>query len=164
MSSRHTYSHVDCRELGGEGLMEELNKNDRACAQVLAGDDRHASLINFSYPFGGVSLAAKRVVKTRFASARGIRPGVNRGIIDLAQLRANRLYSDTVPLKHVQKLIDEAARKKGWLVLYTHNVSETPCRFGCTPDCFAAVVKAAAHSGCKILNVRNAVGALAAKL
>ncbi len=160
----HTYSHIDCHELSGRGLLEEISRNDSAFAQYLAHGDQQLSIVNFSYPFGGVTPATKQVVKRHFASARGILPGINSGVIDLACLRANRLYSNTFPLKDRQRLIEQNEKKQGWLIFYTHDVSDTPSQYGCTPAYFESVVKAATLSSCRVLNVRNAVGALAVKL
>lgn len=160
----HTYSHIDCHELSGRGLMEEISRNNSAFAQYLAHGDQQSSIVNFSYPFGGITPATKQVVKRHFASARGILPGVNSGVIDLACLRANSLYSNTIPFRHIQRLIERNEKKRGWLIFYTHDVSDTPSRYGCTPTYFESVVKAATLSSVRVLNVRNALGALAVKL
>ena len=130
----------------------------------LARDDQQSSIMNFSYPFGGVTPAAKHVVRHHFTSARSTLPGVNSGVIDLACLRANGLSSCTIPFRHIQRLIERNEKKRGWLIFFTHDVSDTPSRYGCTPAYFESVVKAATLSGGRVLNVRNALGALGAKV
>ena len=160
----HTYSHVDCRELSRRGLLEEISRNGSVFAQYLADSDQQSSIVNFAYPFGSVTPATKQVVKRHFASARGSLPGVNSGVIDLACLRANTLYSNTVPIRDIQKLIEQNEKKQGWLIFYTHDVSDTPSPYGCTPAYFESVVKAATLSSSRVLNIRSALGALGADL
>jgi peptidoglycan/xylan/chitin deacetylase (PgdA/CDA1 family) len=107
---------------------------------------------NFSYPFGEVTLSAKRAAGTHTSSARGTQPGINGPVADLNALRANRLYSDTIPLAHVEHLI---ATNTGWLIFYTHDVREHPSQYGCTPKYFEAAVKAASKSNARILTITD---------
>jgi peptidoglycan/xylan/chitin deacetylase (PgdA/CDA1 family) len=105
---------------------------------------------NFSYPFGDVTLSAKRAAGAHTRSARGTQPGINGPVADLNCLRANRLYSDTIPLANIQQLI---ASNTGWLIFYTHDVRDTPSQYGCTPTYFEAAVTAASKSGAQILTI-----------
>ncbi len=43
----------------------------------------------------------------------------------------------------------------GWLVFATHDVSESPTRFGCTPALFERIVDYAEKSGAHVLPVRD---------
>jgi len=152
----HTYSHIDCRNLDGPGLSEEIDRNNSAFAPYLTQGGQASGLVHFAYPIGGVTRATKQVVKRHFTSGRGIRTGINSGVIDLAFLRASRLYSHATPLESILELIERNDRERGWLILYTHDVSETPSDFGCTPTYFESVVRAAALSSGRVLNVRDA--------
>lgn len=160
----HTYSHAGCDELSQSGLRDELTRNATAFAPYLTHGDHQFSFSNFSYPFGSVTSGAKQVAKHRFATARSIRPGINSGLVDLACLRANALYGDAASIEHMQKLIEQNEKEKGWLIFYTHDVSDTPSKYGCTPAFMENIVKAATSSNCKVLNVRNALGVLAVNM
>jgi hypothetical protein len=49
------------------------------------------------------------------------------------------------------------ARDRGWLILATHDVSDAPTAYGCTPEFFEAALKYAVDSGAKILPVSEAL-------
>ena len=59
-------------------------------------------------------------------------------------------------------MIDQNARARGWLIFATHDVRETPSRFGCTPDFFEQVVQWSLESGARILPVVEALEVLKA--
>jgi len=148
----HTYSHVNCRSLGEAELNREFTQNNRQAKKIAGGED----FVSFSYPFGEISLLAKSLAAGRFATARGILPGINEGNSDLAALLGNSLYGGLENAEHSLKLIEENERKRGWLIFYTHDVVDTPSPYGCTPEHFAAVVQAAAASNCDVLTMEKA--------
>jgi hypothetical protein len=47
-------------------------------------------------------------------------------------------------------------RQNGWLIFATHDVCESPTRFGCTPRFFKQVVDYASKSGATVLPVHEA--------
>ena len=51
----------------------------------------------------------------------------------------------------------------GWLILATHDVSETPTRYGCTPRFFEQVAHLALESGADVLPVSRAWDVLEAR-
>jgi hypothetical protein len=42
---------------------------------------------------------------------------------------------------------------RGWLVLYTHDVDDSPSAYGCTPGLLQAAVEAAVESGAELLTL-----------
>ena len=74
----------------------------------------------------------------------------------MAFLRGNPVYSWR-PLARTRQLIDRNAEEKGWLIFYTHDVCESPSRYGCTPEDFREVVSYAVSSGARVMPVRDAV-------
>jgi peptidoglycan/xylan/chitin deacetylase (PgdA/CDA1 family) len=145
----HTYSHIDCRTLTQEELSRELHLTMKHYQPFL----RHQTVSSFAYPFGLVNARAKRVVARHFATARHIRPGINHTLLDLAELRANAISPD-LPLRTVRDLIRRCQERKGWLILFTHDVDLNPSPWGCSPAYFEATVRAAVSS------MRNALGAM----
>ena len=88
---------------------------------------------NFAYPYGDISVSSKRRCGAAFRSARGITPGLNAGIVDLAQVRAYPLEARSYDEREVGDAIDAAAAAPTWLVFFSHDVSDAPSPYGCTP-------------------------------
>ena len=62
----------------------------------------------------------------------------------------------------VKRLIDQNGQARGWLILATHDVRDTPSRFGCTPAFFEQVVQWSLESGARIVPVVKALQVLKA--
>ncbi len=148
----HTYSHISSRSVSCAAFREDVEKGKKAIQEMTGVDST-----NFAYPFGHVTLEAKRTLGLEPASARSIVPGFNGPEIDLNLLRANSLYGDLEALRHAEELIAKATERKAWLIFYTHDVRPSPSAFGCTPALFEAAVSCAARSGCRILTVQEAL-------
>jgi peptidoglycan/xylan/chitin deacetylase (PgdA/CDA1 family) len=148
----HTFGHVSCRALAGAAFRQEVEKGSTA-VQEIAG----VETANFAYPFGHVTLETKRALAASVPSARSIIPGFNGPEIDLNLLRANSLYGDLDDAGPMEKLIAENAKRKSWLIFYTHDVQPNPSAYGCTPALFEKAVACAARSGCRILTVQKAL-------
>src|SRR5260370_23298130 len=88
----HTFRHLDCSRAGAAAILDDIAKNSAALSDLL-GD---FIAVNFAYPFGDLSLGAKRLLAPRFRSCRGIGQGFNSGLFDLAQLRATRIQARSV--------------------------------------------------------------------
>jgi peptidoglycan/xylan/chitin deacetylase (PgdA/CDA1 family) len=147
----HTHDHALCCDLNGAELLDNCEQNQRRMADLLNGYQPRA----FSFPEGVVTLSAKTLLNSVYASCRTIEPGINGNSIDLGFLRANAIYSKSNFHKW-QEIIRINAEKKGWLILYTHDISARPSRWGCTPEQFRAVLTCVAKSGAEILSVTEA--------
>jgi peptidoglycan/xylan/chitin deacetylase (PgdA/CDA1 family) len=148
----HTYSHISSRSVPCAEFCEDVEKGRKAIEEVTGAESS-----NFAYPFGHVTLRAKRALATSLTSARSIVPGFNGPEIDLNLLRANSLYGDLDNAKRVEELIAENIKRESWLIFYTHDVRPNPSPFGCTPALFEAAVSCAMHSGSHILTVQEAL-------
>ncbi|MEO6340914.1 MAG: polysaccharide deacetylase family protein, partial [Caulobacteraceae bacterium] len=80
----HTYSHLRGAKTASKALTGDVTRNADFLRDAL-GDMPPAS---FAYPFGEVTPRTKLLLSEMFPVSRGIRPGVNAGVIDLAQLKA----------------------------------------------------------------------------
>ena len=149
----HTFGHLSCRSASLHGFEADVLKGKQAVEQLTGGDRSHA----FSYPFGHVTLRAKKRIGGWFSSCRGIVPGINESPVDFNLLRANSLYSGCLDLESVGRLLEETQRRKGWLIFYTHDISDTPSAFGCKPGQFETVVKIAVKTGVRLLPVGQAI-------
>jgi hypothetical protein len=67
------------------------------------------------------------------------------------------LYGGQENTGRAEKLIEENARRKSWLIFYTHDVQPQPSPWGCTADLLRATVSCAVQSGSRILTVQDAL-------
>jgi hypothetical protein len=84
----------------------------------------------------------------------------NKGTIDLNLLNAFFLEKSLHNATSVKDLIDKNCLVRGWLIFATHDISETPSPYGCTPSFFEDIVKHSVDSGAKILPVAEALDAI----
>jgi peptidoglycan/xylan/chitin deacetylase (PgdA/CDA1 family) len=150
----HTYSHKTLRSMPIPELRADLDRN----REVLLGESGVESLISFAYPFGEASWTTKREIAKRFAAARGVRPGINGQILDLAQLLAVHIYAEDFSTERIQALISRTVKTRGWLIFYTHEVELAPPKEGCTEQQFAAVLDMVIGSHIEVLPMRSAIG------
>jgi hypothetical protein len=80
---------------------------------------------------------------------------VNQGRIDFAQLRAVQIDYRLDHLR-LQQVLDEVQRTKGWLIFFTHDVSDSPSPYGCTTQQLALVLEAVARREIAVLPIRDA--------
>jgi peptidoglycan/xylan/chitin deacetylase (PgdA/CDA1 family) len=146
----HTFSHISCRSVSCAEFRNDVEKGRKAIEEVSGQGS-----MNFAYPFGHVTIQAKRTLEFSLGSARSIVPGFNGPEIDLSLLRANSLYGDLDEARRAEELILENTKRKSWLIFYTHDVRPEPSAFGCTPALLEAAVSCAVRSGCRILTVRE---------
>ena len=137
----HTFTHLDCAKAGPDAIIANVVENEAKLSALLGGYLPQS----FAYPFGEVSLSAKRAVANRFSSCRGIAGGFNHGKVDLAELRATKLYASDYDEARLHGLIGRTRKAGGWLIFYTHDIRLIPSRYGCTPAQFEAIVAYAAR-------------------
>lgn len=154
----HTYSHLRCSEADEPALVSEVRSNAAGISAIIEG---HVPR-NFAFPYGATSPTARHVLKRYYASCRGIQPGINRKIPDTAELYAYSVYAGTFDEARMRALIDQNKILSGWLIFYTHDVTEAPSPYGCTPQQWEAVVSYAARTS-PVLPVRDVIAALGVK-
>jgi peptidoglycan/xylan/chitin deacetylase (PgdA/CDA1 family) len=148
----HTFSHISCRRATFRVFEDDLRRGMDAIRAATG-----CVPVNFSYPYGHVTLTAKKRVGPQVRSSRGIYAGLNAPTTDLNLLRANGLYGDVDRFPEMESLLSSNVRKRGWLIFYTHDVRTTPSEFGCTPALLEKVVSAAVDRGFRIAPVRDVV-------
>ncbi len=149
----HTFSHAAVAAIGRNELVTELEHN-RA---FLEGIDTGIVIHNFAYPYGDLAFGAKRCVETHFESCRSLRPGVNRGVIDLGALKSCELQNSSIGRQGIRDTIVDTAGQNGWLIFVSHDVERQPSRFGVSPDLLEFALNTAATAGCHVVSVRRAL-------
>ena len=155
----HTFSHVSCRSVSSSKFRVEVEKGRRAIEDLTGQSD----FGNFAFPFGEITLSAKKKIGLDVASSRGIWRGLNGCEVDLNLLRANSLYGDLEKCAQVQELILENERQRSWLIFYTHDVRDAPSPFGCTPALLKFAVSFALRRNARVATVADVVAELVAR-
>lgn len=151
----HTHMHCNARQTPIEAFVASLTRNDAFLRARLPG----WSARSFAYPYGRTTLAARRAVAARFGFGRSTLRGLNGARLDRTMLRSVGLERCRGRVD-VEAMIDEAARKGAWLILYTHDVVEQPSPFGCSPDELDRVLRRALAAGMAV----RPVGAMVERL
>jgi len=152
----HTFGHCHAWETKPDVFEESLIFNKRVLSELVPG----ASFKTMSYPISPPRPGTKQKAARHFVCCRGGGQTFNVGTTDLNYLSAYFLEKTRDNPESVKNLIDQNRFARGWLILATHDVSETPTPYGCTPKFFEDVVKYAANSGARILPVLQAWEAL----
>jgi peptidoglycan/xylan/chitin deacetylase (PgdA/CDA1 family) len=155
----HGFGHEPVPTLSTTALKADTNRN----AQFLRPFNGGEPPVSYAYPFGDVTLRTKMFYARRFATARGVHPAVNDGALDLAQLSTIGIETYTWNEEKMMRAVAGAKAARGWIVFHTHDVSDSPSPYGCTPAMLESVLKALAEADIEVLPmceaVRVAIGA-----
>lgn len=149
----HTFGHESVLRLGRDGLRSSLDRNAGWLRDRL-GDVRMAS---FAYPYGHMSLPAKRVCSGRFAACRSVAGALNGDCLDLAALEAIGLERRRDGDYDPPRLIERAALERAWLILYSHDVADRPSDYGCRPSDLDRILGLAKAAGLDVLTLKDAL-------
>jgi peptidoglycan/xylan/chitin deacetylase (PgdA/CDA1 family) len=143
----HTHNHLDCGAQDRRAIEADAARNDAALQAW--GLPRPT---NFAFPFGDVSAAAKAALGRRFDVLRALHHGVIENGADLNQAPAVGVEGpDGEGL--AWRWLERAAARKAWLILFTHDVSDTPSPWGCTPAALERLIQGAQVAGFDIVTV-----------
>lgn len=152
----HTFHHCHAWSTAPRVFEASIAANQRAVERILTG----FGFRSLSYPIGWPRPHTKRRAARHFAACRGGGQMFNVGVADLNNLRAffiERSWGDFASIKNI---IDQNREARGWLILATHDVSDSPTQYGCTPEYFERTVKYSLASGASILTVADACEAI----
>lgn len=151
----HTFSHLDCgRASGGAALAEAV----RNAEQLEAWDVPYPS--TFAYPYGDVAAGPKAILAGRFRLLRALHPGLVEKGSDLNQAPAVGIEGPDGEAS-ARRWLARARDRKAWLILYTHDVRESPSPWGCTPAALAGLIDAALEGGFEVVTVTEGAQRLA---
>lgn len=145
----HTYSHLDCSAASKDEILADILRADMDLGRIKTE--------NFSFPFGRSNIKSKKLLTNRFKSCRGISAGINSGMIDAADLKSNAIYSRNRNLDALTQLIIDTKKNGGWLIFYTHDVTQSPGLYGCTENDFEYVVDTVIDNGISIATVEEVI-------
>jgi peptidoglycan/xylan/chitin deacetylase (PgdA/CDA1 family) len=155
----HTFSHCHSWDTKPAAFENSIIENRTALSRLLPG----AEFRSFSYPICPPRPMTKAKAANYFLCCRGnTGQAGNTGTADLNQLLAYFLEKTRDDVAAAKHLIDRNREARGWLIFATHDVSDRPTQFGCTPKFFEDVVRYAVDSGALILPVVRALEILGA--
>jgi peptidoglycan/xylan/chitin deacetylase (PgdA/CDA1 family) len=151
----HTYTHLDCGQASACDAVEDVARN----AETLGawGLPRPTT---FAYPYGDVAPGTKRALAGRFGLMRALHPGVIGAGGDLNQCPAVGIEGaggGEIAMRWLQR----AAGRPVWLIFYTHDVTDAPSAWGCTPATLAGLADAALSAGFEVVTVDQGARRLA---
>ena len=149
----HTFGHVHAWEKSSKDFENSIAKNKLVLEKLLPG----VTFRSFSYPIGVPRPSTKRRAGKHFQSCRCGGQIFNSDKVDLNYLKAFFLEKSRDNRYLVREVIDRNCRAQGWLIFVTHDVSENPTPYGCTPAFFKDIVKYSMGSGAKILPVAEVI-------
>lgn len=148
----HTFDHIDCREASPELIQAECARNMDFLAQRGITD-----VASFAYPFGAADLSAKRALAPSGLALRGVKPGLNRGTIDLNLLKACGLQTETGGIQRALSDLEALKQSDGWLIIFTHDISPTPSPWGVTQQDYSQLLQAVEASDVDVVTVGDMV-------
>lgn len=152
----HTFDHCHAWDTPPSVFEDAILRNQRAAAEFAPA----LRMRSLSYPISGPRPGSKARAARYYACARGGSQTLNLGATDSRLLHSFFLERSGSDFSAVQSLLDRNAKCRGWLVFTTHDVSESPTPFGCTPAFFEKTVTAAVRSGAEVLPLFEAFSAL----
>ncbi len=149
----HSFAHERAPLVSSKALAVDQARNAAVLGEILG----NVRLVSYAYPYGEASPRTKALLGSAFATARGIRPGVNAGRIDLAQLMAVPIERRRWRPDELRLAVEAARARKGWLILFTHDVCDDPSPFGCTPAMLTEAMEMLSAAAIQIAPVKHAV-------
>ena len=144
----HTFDHVDCRDASPELIEEQCVKNMEFLAARGIKD-----VESFAYPYGAANLAAKRVLAAADVALRGVKPGLNRGTIDLNMLKACGLQENNGGIRRAMNDLEALKRSDGWQIIFTHDIGPSPSPWGTTQSDYSQLLQAVEASDIEVVTV-----------
>jgi len=153
----HTFDHIKLGSCERSFVHETCDRNLRFFRETLGTKE---TMKSFAYPYGDVSLAIKDEMSRRFTSCRGVRQNLNIGKVDLAQVNVISLEMRHAAELDLNAVVAKAAARRSWIVFLSHDVSENPSPYGCTPSMLSEALNALAAVNIPILTMKDAVAAI----
>jgi peptidoglycan/xylan/chitin deacetylase (PgdA/CDA1 family) len=149
----HTFDHCDSWDTEPADFEASVQRNQKMLAELVP----NARFSSLSYPLSWPRPETKRRIVRHYQCARGGGQTFNSGTTDLNFLKAFFIEQSRDNFDAISELIDANSRGRGWLIFATHDVCDSPTRYGCTPALFERVVNYSAGSGAVILPVQAAL-------
>jgi peptidoglycan/xylan/chitin deacetylase (PgdA/CDA1 family) len=149
----HGFGHQPTPILSSQDLAADAARNEDFLKPFLGGGRAQS----YAFPYGAASVRAKKFHGQRYSNMRGVHPGINSGKVDLAQLQAVSIEMRNWDATTIERAIRQAQHNNGWIVFYTHDVSDKPSAYGATEAMLRQVLDGLAAARIPVLPMREAV-------
>jgi peptidoglycan/xylan/chitin deacetylase (PgdA/CDA1 family) len=148
----HTYAHRKLSGFSRGDLIADLGHNEHLLQSVAPSGTRR----NFAFPYGMASPRHQPLLRKSFRTSRSVIGGVNRGLVDPMNLAGVELRPDAAFLSRAKAALVDVLANPGWLIFFTHDISDQPSFYGCpTPD-FHELIRQAKDGGAQIMTIDQA--------
>lgn len=145
----HTFSHLDCLVNSHENILKDCRNN-----KSIADNELGIKLFSFSYPYGNITPFIKKIIAKEYDTKRTIASGINFNPIDISALKSIPLYQK-YGFETCLEWLKILEKKDGWLIFYTHDVTEKSSQFGCSKELLEKVINKCVEQNFKILTVHE---------
>lgn len=149
----HSHGHRAAATMRPAAFAADLAAN-RARLRRLLPDLRKET---YAYPYGLCGLMQKRHLATTVRASRSVQAGINTGRMDLDFIKAVEISARIIDAERLDRWLDQVEAARGWLVFFTHDVSDTPSPYGASIAMLARVVERTQARGIDILPVGAAL-------
>ena len=149
----HGFGHRPTPLLSPQDLAADAARNEDFLKPFLGGGTAQS----YAFPYGAASVRAKKFHGRRYSNLRGSHQGINSGRVDLAQLQAVSMERRNWDASIIARAIRHAQHNNGWIVFYTHDVSDSPTVYGATEDMMRKVLDGLAAARIPVLPMHEAV-------
>lgn len=147
--SCHTFTHHGMDEWTSEEMAADCARNRLALAELL-GD----APSGFAFPYGDLSISAKKALAPDYDYLRSTRPGINHGVVDFNCLRAVALHPGRCTSAiSIDRCLDQVQRRNGWLITYTHGILNAPGKFDISPEVLEHLLSECRRRGIQVIPV-----------
>lgn len=146
----HTFSHLDCVPSDDETVMRDLSRNREFFRKHKLPRAR-----SFAYPFGRVDVGSKRLLLQQMPAMRGVHPGIQSGSIDRGLLHATGIEDHNGGTARALHQLSSMKGDREWLIIFTHDIDESPSSWGCSPQDFENLPSAVDQSGAEVVTVAD---------
>ena len=148
----HGFRHLDLQRCSLSEFYREIWQNDAYFESIGLPLPQ-----SFAYPYGGVTPGVKHALSSRFTTMRGVQNEPNCGPIDRSLLKSVHLYSSTLDIGHVRRLLKAAAERPTWLIFLAHGVTNECGQFDINIKDLERVLAVVRASGLAIMPVSSAL-------
>jgi peptidoglycan/xylan/chitin deacetylase (PgdA/CDA1 family) len=148
----HTYEHQKLSAFSRRDLIADLERN----AHLLQSAAPTSARRNFAFPYGMASPKHQPLLRKTFRTSRSVIGGINRGLVDPMNLAGVELRPDAAFLDRAKAALTEVLVNPGWLVFFTHDISDQPSFYGCPTKVFQELLSQAIDGGAQVLTVDKA--------
>jgi peptidoglycan/xylan/chitin deacetylase (PgdA/CDA1 family) len=156
----HGHSHLRADWRSPDAIEADVLHNHA----LLKSIEPSMPLKNFAYPYGHANLGWKRRLNRHFRSSRSIWPHLNDGPVDSQFLNAIPLMNREMDEDRLDRAMEVTAQRKGWLIFYTHDVTNAHSDYGCSPSLLKHALRAAERFGVKIETVDQTLTRIGARI